>query len=37
MTTAKTTVVKEDGTTPADAFDFGAGRIDLDRRPGIPD
>ena len=30
MTTAKTDgVVKEDGTTPADAFDDGSGRVDL--------
>jgi hypothetical protein len=29
MTTAKTSVVKEDLVTPADAFDDGAGRIDL--------
>lgn len=29
MTTAKTSVVKEDLTTPADPFDFGSGRIDL--------
>jgi len=29
MTTAKTAVVKEDLTTPADPFDLGAGRIDL--------
>nr|MBA3799359.1 S8 family serine peptidase [Geodermatophilaceae bacterium] len=31
MTTATTAVVKEDTTTPADPFDFGAGRIDLTR------
>lgn len=32
MTTAKEEgVVKEDGVTPADPFDFGAGRIDLTR------
>lgn len=29
MTTATTNVVKEDTTTPADPFDFGAGRVDL--------
>ena len=29
MTTAKTSVVKEDLVTPADPFDYGAGRIDL--------
>jgi hypothetical protein len=29
MTTAKTTVVKEDGSTPTDAFDDGSGRINL--------
>jgi hypothetical protein len=29
MTTAVKTVVKEDGVTPADPFDFGAGRIQL--------
>jgi uncharacterized repeat protein (TIGR01451 family) len=29
MTTAKTSVVKEDGVTPADPFDMGAGRVDL--------
>jgi subtilisin family serine protease len=29
MTSAKTTVVKEDTTTPADPFDMGAGRIDI--------
>jgi subtilisin family serine protease len=31
MTTAKRIVVKEDGTTPADAFDDGSGRIDPPR------
>ena len=31
MTTATTTVVKEDLTTPADPFDMGAGRVDLSR------
>ena len=29
MTTSNTSVVKEDLVTPADPFDFGAGRIDL--------
>ncbi len=30
MLTAKTDgVTKEDGATPADAFDYGSGRIDL--------
>ena len=29
MTTAKTSVVKEDTVTPADPFDDGAGRVDL--------
>ncbi len=29
MTTATTQVVKEDGTTEADPFDMGAGRVDL--------
>jgi hypothetical protein len=29
MTTAKTSVLKEDLTTPADPFDMGAGRVDL--------
>ncbi|MBI5030050.1 MAG: S8 family peptidase [Chloroflexi bacterium] len=29
MTTAWTQVVKEDGTTPANAFDDGSGRVDL--------
>jgi hypothetical protein len=38
MTTAKTAgVVKEDGVTPADAFDFGSGRVDLSKagNPGL--
>jgi len=35
MTTARTDVVKEDGVTPADPFDFGSGRINL-RRAGNP-
>ncbi|MEO7911024.1 MAG: S8 family serine peptidase [Roseiflexaceae bacterium] len=29
MTTAVTKVVKEDGSTPADAFDYGSGRVNL--------
>src|SRR5205085_6714870 len=29
MTTAWTKVVKENGTTPADAFDYGSGRVNL--------
>ena len=29
MTTAFTSVMKEDGTTPADPFDMGSGRVDL--------
>ncbi len=38
MTTAKTDgVTKEDGTTPADAFDYGSGRVDLTKagNPGL--
>ncbi len=37
MTTATTSLVKEDGETPADPFDIGAGRIDLGaaRNPGL--
>ncbi len=37
MTTALTDVVKEDLTTQADPFDFGAGRIAVDKaaRPGL--
>jgi len=37
MTTATTNVVKEDGTTPADPFDMGAGRIKLTKAwmPGL--
>lgn len=31
MTSHRDSVVKEDGVTPADNFDFGAGRIDLSR------
>ena len=37
MTTADTTLVKQDGSTPADPFDRGAGRIDPTRAaaPGL--
>ena len=37
MTTATTDVVKEDLTTPADPFDMGAGRVDLNvaGNPGL--
>jgi uncharacterized repeat protein (TIGR01451 family) len=37
MTSAKTSVVKEDQTTPADAFDDGSGRVDLTKagNPGL--
>ncbi|WP_203832005.1 S8 family serine peptidase [Catellatospora citrea] len=37
MTTAKTSVVKEDTVTPADPFDQGSGRLDLTKasNPGI--
>ncbi|MBI1376745.1 MAG: S8 family serine peptidase [Frankiales bacterium] len=37
MTTAKTSVVKEDGTTPTDPFDDGSGRVDLTQadNPGL--
>ncbi len=37
MTTAMTDVVKEDLTTPADPFDMGAGRVDLNvaGNPGL--
>ncbi len=31
MLTAITAVVKEDGVTPADAYDMGSGRVDLNR------
>jgi subtilisin family serine protease len=36
-TTATTSVVKEDGTTPADPFDLGGGRVDLNvaGNPGL--
>ncbi len=36
MTQAKTTVVKEDLSTPADPFDMGAGRIDVGRASSAP-
>lgn len=36
MTTANTTHVKEDGSTPADPFDMGAGRIDLNYAAKAP-
>jgi len=37
MMTATPAVVKEDGSTPADAFDYGSGRVDLSRAgdPGL--
>ena len=37
MTTATTKVVKEDTTTPADPFDFGAGRVQVNvaNKPGL--
>jgi subtilisin family serine protease len=37
MTTARPAVLREDGTTPADAFDAGSGRIDpnLAAEPGL--
>ena len=37
MTTAKTSVVKEDTVTPADPFDYGSGRVDLTKagNPGL--
>jgi subtilisin family serine protease len=37
MMTADATVVKEDGETPADPFDYGSGRIDLTKAgdPGL--
>ncbi|WP_283133468.1 S8 family serine peptidase [Rhizohabitans arisaemae] len=36
-TTARTAVFKENGTTPADPFDFGGGRVDLTKagNPGL--
>ena len=36
MTTATTAVVKEDGSTPADPFDMGAGRIDVGQAINAP-
>jgi hypothetical protein len=36
MTQARTAVVKEDLTTPADPFDMGAGRIDVGRASNAP-
>lgn len=36
MTTSKTSVVKEDLTTPADPFDMGAGRVDLTKAGSAP-
>ncbi|MBK5332267.1 MAG: S8 family serine peptidase [Ilumatobacteraceae bacterium] len=36
MTTATTDVVKEDLVTPADPFDFGAGRVDLTQAGSAP-
>ncbi len=36
MTQAKTAVVKEDLTTPADPFDMGAGRIDVGKASSAP-
>lgn len=36
MTTSTTKVVKEDLTTPADPFDFGAGRVDLTKSGSAP-
>jgi hypothetical protein len=36
MTTATTKVVKEDLVTPADPFDFGAGRVDLTKAGDTP-
>ncbi len=37
MTTARQDLVKEDGATPADAFDFGAGHVDPNKAvdPGL--
>ena len=37
MTTASPEVMKEDGITPADSFDYGSGRLDLTRAaaPGL--
>jgi Subtilase family/Fibronectin type-III domain len=36
MTTANTNVVKEDGSTPADPFDDGSGRVDLTKAGATP-
>ena len=36
MTTATTDVLKEDYATPADPFDFGAGRVDLTKAGAAP-
>ena len=36
MTTATTRVLKEDEITPADPFDFGAGRVDLTKAGAAP-
>jgi hypothetical protein len=36
MTTSTTRVVKEDLVTPADPFDFGAGRVDLTKAGAAP-
>ncbi|HEY5248785.1 MAG TPA: S8 family serine peptidase, partial [Dermatophilaceae bacterium] len=36
MTTSTTKVLKEDLTTPADPFDFGAGRVDLTKSGSTP-
>src|SRR5690606_24652260 len=33
MSTARTAVLKEDETTPADPFDYGGGRVDLSQAP----
>ncbi|MDJ0939341.1 MAG: S8 family serine peptidase [Woeseiaceae bacterium] len=35
MTTARQDVVKEDGVTPADPFDFGAGHVDINKAINI--
>jgi subtilisin family serine protease len=35
MTTAWTQVVKEDGVTPANAFDYGSGRVDLTKAGSV--
>jgi hypothetical protein len=36
MTSAKTSIVKEDTITPADPFDDGAGRVDLTKAGDVP-